>query len=108
VQSTERIQRILDAKYEKLNIQDYIKEHCEHLAYHEQQSLNALLKRHEPLFDGTLGDWKNEEYDIELQPGVKPYYGRAYPIPKAYEETVKLECERLCKLGILRKVNCSQ
>ena len=49
----------------------------------------------------------HEEYDIELQLGVKPYHARAYPIPKN-EQTLRTEVERLCSLGILRKVDHSE
>ena len=67
-----------------------------------------LLTKYESLFDGTLGFWNHEEYDIELQPGVKPYHARAYPIPKIHEQTLHTEVERLCSIGVLRKVNLSE
>jgi hypothetical protein len=53
------------------------------------------------LFDGTLGYWKNEQYNIELQPNAKPYLARAYPIPKIHEQTLHTEVDRLCCLGVL-------
>ena len=56
------------------------------------------------MFDGTLGHWKGQLYDVELRDDVTPYHARAYPIPKAYETTLKMEVERLCKAGVLRKV----
>jgi hypothetical protein len=105
--STERIKRILDAKYEKINIRQYVKD-IKHLTTAQQDSLAALLERHEPLFDGTLGNWKSEDYDIELKEGVRPYHARAYPIPKTYEQTLKVEVERLCHLGVLKKINQSE
>ena len=60
------------------------------------------------LFDGTLGQWKGAPYDIELKRGVDPYHARSYPIPKAYEQTLKDEVERLVKVGVLKKVNRSE
>eukprot|EP00957_Ditylum_brightwellii_P144911 11037372-Ditylum_brightwellii.AAC.1 len=48
-------------------------------------------KKHEELFDGTLGMWKNFQYDIELQEGVKPYLRRPYMLPKAYEDMLCTE-----------------
>ena len=56
------------------------------------------------MFDGTLGQWHGEDFKIELKEGVKPYYSRPYPVPKIHEETMKKECVRMEKLGILRKV----
>ena len=37
-----------------------------------------------------------------------PYHARAFPIPKVHEETLKLELQRLCKIGVLRRVNNSE
>jgi hypothetical protein len=57
---------------------------------------------------GTLGTWKGTKYNIELQKGAKPYHGRPYSVPKAYEQSFRLEVDRLEKIGVLRKVNRSQ
>ncbi len=67
-----------------------------------------LLNEYEDIFDGTLGLWKNEKYHIDLKPGAQPYHARAFPIPHLYEQTLHMEVERLCKLGILKCVNCSK
>ena len=45
---------ILDAKYEKVNIDDVIAEQS-HLSESQQKDLKSLLEKHEKLFDGTLG-----------------------------------------------------
>ena len=103
----ERIKGILDAKYEAADI-DKITENCTHLNKIQRKELKQLLEKHKSLFDGTLGKWKNEKLKIELKEGVKPYHSRAYPIPKAYELTLKMEVERLCELGVLKKVNRSE
>jgi hypothetical protein len=92
---TERMKTILDAKYEKAYLEEVVAM-CKHLSEHEQASLLELLNKYEDLFDGTLGHWVGEDYNIELKPGITPYHDRAYPIPKAYEDTLKIEVERLC------------
>jgi hypothetical protein len=81
---------------------------CKHLSNTEQQQLFTVLNQFQSLFDGTLGHWKNERYDITLQPNVKPYHASPYPIPKIPEATLKIEIERLCKIGVLRKINRSE
>ncbi|MGL4607750.1 MAG: reverse transcriptase family protein, partial [Eubacteriaceae bacterium] len=48
-----------------------------------------------------------EPYHVDLKPGSEPYHARAFPIPKAYEDTLKMEVDRLCELGVLKKVNRS-
>ena len=80
----------------------------EQLDDNEKQSLLQILQKHESLFNGTLGHWKNEEYNLELLPGVKPYHAKAFPIPRIHEKTLRIEVERLCKIGVLRKVNHSE
>eukprot|EP00957_Ditylum_brightwellii_P201310 15325048-Ditylum_brightwellii.AAC.1 len=62
-------------------------------------------KKHKKLFDGTLGTWKNFQYDIKLQEGVKPYHSRLYTVPKVYKATLHMEVDCLCKIGVLQKVN---
>ena len=66
------------------------------------------MNKFETLFDGTLGTWKGTKYNIELQEGTKPYHGRPYSVPKAYEQSFRLEVDRLEEIGVLRKVNRSQ
>ena len=106
-EATERMKKILDAKYEPANI-DEVVEGCIHLNDQERSKLKTLLEKYKGLFDGSLGRWRGEHYDVELKPGSLPYHARAYPIPKAYEQTLKMEVERLCKVGVLKKVNRSE
>ena len=80
----------------------------QHLNDEERESLLTLLTKYESLFDGTLGFWNHEEYDIKLQPGVKHYHAHAYPIPKFHETTLRTEVEHVCSIGVLRKVNHSE
>ena len=106
-EAVDRMKHILDAKYAKADLDEYVQE-CDYLSAEEKKQLLALLKQYESLFDGTLGRWKNEKYDIELRPNVEPYHAKAYPIPKSYEKTLRMEVERLCKVGVLKKVNRSE
>ena len=103
----DRVKHILDAKYDPADIRRYVEE-CTHLSASERSKLYTLLKEFEPMFDGTLGRWTGKPYHIELKPGVKPYYGKPYPIPKAYEQTTRMEVERLCKIGVLKRINDSE
>ena len=75
-----------------------------HLDETERKKLKTLLNKYKELFDGSLGHWKGQNYDVELREEGKPYHARPYPIPKAYEQTLKMEVERLCKVGVLKKV----
>ena len=102
-----RIKSILDAKYEKADLTEVVA-NCKHLSEKEQKQLLSLLTKYEDLFDGTLGKWSGEEHQIQLKEGVEPYHAKGFPIPKCHEATLKLEIERLEKLGVIRKVNNSE
>ena len=104
---TERMSRILDADYHKADINKVTSE-AVHLTPEEQKQLNFLLKRYEYLFDGQLGKWRGKPVDFELQARAKPYHAKAFLIPQSLEAATKKECERLCKIGVLRKVNDSE
>ena len=79
-----------------------------HLSRQEQASLLALMQKHEDLFEGKLGTWNCEPADIELKPGSKPFRGKPHRVPQAYLDQTKKECERLVKIGVLRKINESE
>ena len=105
--ATDRIKKILDAKYEPADLKKVCSAHT-HLQMEQQQKLLALLEKYGDLFDGTLGTWTGSEIALELNEGAKPYHAKPYPIPKVHEATLKMEVDRLCKIGVLKKVNRSQ
>ena len=74
----------------------------------EQQKLKNLLEKYRPLFDGTLEKWKGTQVELKLNEGAIPYHARAFPVPRCHIETLKMEVQRLCELGVLKKVNRSQ
>ncbi len=106
----ERIKKILDAKYAPADLDEVVQDTAAAagLTPYQEEELRVLLEKYEDLFDGTLGQWTSQEYDIELKADAKPYHARAYPIPKIHEQTLKQEVERLCKAGVLKKVNRSE
>ena len=44
----------------------------------------------------------SKPYNIKLKEGAKPYHSRPFPIPKIHERTLKVELDRLIKLGVLK------
>ena len=105
--ATSRMTRILDNDYHKADLPAIV-EKCTHLSKEERAKLLALLRKHEPMFDGTLGKWNVPPLDLELKPGSTPYHARSFPIPKIHEQTLKTEVRRLEKIGVLRRVNRSE
>ena len=55
-----------------------------------------------------MGKWEGEPYHIDLRDNVTPFHAKPFSIPKMYEHTLKMEVERLIKLGVLRKINNSE
>ena len=106
--ATERLKNILDAKYEKADLKKVAFTDNGHLEEHQSEKLLELFEKYEGLFDGTLGVWSDVDYNIELRDDAKPYHAKAYPIPKVHLDTLKLEVERLCKIGVLKRVNRSE
>ena len=102
-----RMKRILDAKYEAANLPKVVDE-CSHLTKSQKQQLLKLLQKFESLFDGPLGTWQGEEIHIDLREGAQPYHAKPFPIPKAYEQQLKAEVQRLCNIGVLKRVNHSE
>ena len=68
-EATQRMVRILDAKYEKADLQAVVRDNCSHLNQIQQGKLLELLTEFEPLFDGTLGDWRTEPVSFHLRKG---------------------------------------
>ena len=58
--STRRIRRVLDAKYEKSDLNEVMtKQYQTYLTTTERNRLLHLLNKFEDLFDGTLDTWNN-------------------------------------------------
>jgi hypothetical protein len=69
------VTRILDAKYQKADLQSIIRENCKHLSTNQQKKLPQLLEKYKLLFDGILGDLKTKPVSFQLKGGVSPYHG---------------------------------
>ena len=100
-EASAHLQKICDAMYVPADL-DEVVWMCGHLTKDKKGQLHALVSKYVHLFDGTLGTWQKEPYNIELKEGVKPYHSRPFPVPKIHEHTLKVELDRLIKLGVLK------
>ena len=107
-EETERVTRILDAKYEKADLPKIVEENCPHLDESQKGALLELLQRHESMFQGKLGQWIGEEVHFDLKEGAKPWQGRSYPVPKIHEVTVRKEVDRLVEIGVLELITSEE
>ena len=106
-QEIQRMTDILDAKYSKADLRKLVEE-ATHLNDEEKEQLYKTIKKNEDLFDGTLGTFTGEPYDIKLKENAEPFHTRPFPVPRIHEFTFRLELDRLCSLGVLKRVNRSQ
>ena len=96
-----RVIEILDAKYDKANLPEIVKDNCSHLEPSQREKLLSLLLDYESLFDGTLG-WNRPPISVKMKEGAKPYHGRPYPIPQVHKTTLMKEINRLESIRVLK------
>ena len=83
--STQRMCRILDTKYEHLDLNKITIKKFQHLETEERNSLLSLLRNYEGLFNGTLVMCITKSVDFELKDDVIPVFSCQYPVPILYE-----------------------
>ena len=45
---------------------------------------------------------------LKLRSDATPCHARPFPIPRIHEQTLRQEVNRLCQIGVLKKVNRSE
>jgi hypothetical protein len=98
---TRRTMEILDVKYKKADLNAVVSK-CTHISIKERTALLKLLLRYEDLFDGTLGTWNGPEIDLKVTKDAVPYFAKPFPVTQIHERTLKIEIDRLVKLGVLK------
>ncbi len=89
LEATQWVVKILDAKYEKADLNGAVTENRKHLRIHDKEKMPKLPTEFEDLFDGTLGDCDTEPVFLKLQEGAKQYHNRSFSTPKAHKGTLK-------------------
>ena len=87
LEATDQEVHILNAKYEKTDLQEVVSTNCTHPSPSQQEKLLEVLIKFEDLFNRTLGDCKTEPVSFELKEDAKPYHGRPHPVRKVHKET---------------------
>ena len=88
------MKRILDAKYSKADLKT-IAESFTHIYRQERDELYTLLKMYGCLFDGNIGTWHVNPYDIKLKPYAELYHGKPFTVTCIHEFTFKQKIDRL-------------
>ena len=100
--ATKRMKKILDANHEKDNLKKILN-NFKYLNNDIQSIILKLLRKHEEMLDGILGNYTGSEYKNELLQRAKPYHVKPFPISKIDEETLQTEVNRLINIDVL---NC--
>ena len=98
---------ILDAKYEKVEVDDVV-EQLTHLNQSQKDDLLKVLKQFTKLFDGTLGVYPHRKFHIDIMPGAKPKHVRPYAIARIHLEPFKKELDHLVSIGVLSPQGASE
>jgi hypothetical protein len=101
------VTEILPVKYKPADINAIAEQHT-HLTLDEQEQLPNALLDFEALFQGTCGKYTGDPVSLELIPGSKPFFGKPFSIPKAYEQVTKNEIQQLQDLGLLLPITSSE
>jgi hypothetical protein len=91
---------ILDAKYEKVLVDDVI-DQLDHLNAQQKNDLRQVLSENTKLFDDTLGVYPHRKLHIDLVPGAVPKHFRQYAIPVIHLEAFNTELIHLVEIGVL-------
>jgi hypothetical protein len=80
----------------------------QHLSLAKRNKLHAVFTKFHPLFMGQCGMYNGPPIQLELLPNSKPFYGKPFQIPQAYQKVTREEISRLESLGLLTKVTSSE
>ena len=100
--SKKRKTSILPSLYEKHDPQAIARQ-CLHLNHDQQRQLADLLAMFSTLFNGELKVYPHQKLHLEVDPSVRPFVSRAYPIPKSQLQIFKAELDQLVKIGVLER-----
>jgi hypothetical protein len=91
---------ILDAKFEKTDIDEVLKG-LTHLNAHQKADLLQVLLENNKMFNGTLGVNPHKKVHNDIDPNAKPVHSRPYPVPRIHLKTFKKEIDHLVRIGVL-------
>jgi hypothetical protein len=107
LEAEERQSRILDANYEKIDPDEFVRG-LTNLSTKEQKELSVVLKKYPILFGGGLGLLRIKPVHLTLRKDAKPVHARAFPVPQALMKPTKTEVNRLTNIDVFEKAYDSE
>ena len=92
--------KILNSTYAKADLKKVANNKTQ-LNDEERTMLLSLLEYFEDLFDGNLGDWATEPFNLELNIYSKPFNSRYYMVPRINNGKFRKELKRLVEIVVL-------
>ena len=94
---------LLKANYIKPDLRK-IANKCKDLDENQKEKLYQVLVKHEPLFQGTKGNYTGPPVTLRVKPESKPRRSKPYSIPLKNREVFLQEMNRQCEIGAMRKL----
>jgi hypothetical protein len=98
---------ILDAKYEKVGVDEVINQ-LNHLNLEQKKDLRKVLMEHTKPFSRTLGVYPHRILHINLVPRAIAKHARPYPVPVIHLSAFKKELLHLVEIGVLSLQGASE
>ncbi len=98
---------ILDAKYEKVEVDEVINQ-LNHFNLEQKEYLRLVLMENTKQFSGKLGVYFHRKFHIDLVPGTIAKHARPYYVPVIHLSAFKKELLHLVKIGILSPQGASE
>ena len=99
--------KILNITYAQADL-EHLVANSSQLNAEERTLLLSLPEDFKELFDGNLGDWVTEPFDLELKPDSKPFNSRYYPVPRINKKFFRKELKRLVEVEVLTPAQQNQ
>ncbi|XP_026314449.1 LOW QUALITY PROTEIN: uncharacterized protein K02A2.6-like [Hyposmocoma kahamanoa] len=80
---------------------------CNHVPSDDYE-LQSLLKQHAKVFSDQLGCFNKYKIKLSLKEGARPVFFKARPVAFALREKIEQELDRLCNIGVIEPVECSE
>ena len=101
-EATDQMVKIIDNVYAKADLEQVV--NANHLNAEEITLLLSFLGYFEDLFDGTLGEWATDPFELKRNPYAKPFNSRYYLVPRINNERFQNELKGLVEIGVLTPV----
>lgn len=102
------VKEILPSKYEKVDINNVIKEQTHLDDAHKSDLKNVLQDYTDILFNGKLGCYPHSLVHLELKDDAQPFHAKPYAVPHAHLQIFKNELDRLVQIGVMAPTGGSE